>query len=202
MESFKLIAVKCKNCASGLTVEMNDTIVYCSSCGSGWEIINDDLQPIEIGFARPLVNGQGEVVYKGFWLVDAYVKINSKDASGGLFSSFFGSSNKTEGKILFYVPAFWMTIDSVKNLGSQFTLRNPVSSPQKYNVKVTGFTFSKDDARKIAEFIFLSAEAEKKDTIRNINYEMKVNSYSVLGIPFYKQPNGRLRDAVLGIEIS
>ncbi|MCX7878464.1 MAG: hypothetical protein N2510_07485 [Ignavibacteria bacterium] len=202
MEDFKLIAIKCKSCDSGLTVEMNDTIVYCSSCGNGWEIINDELHPIEVGFAKPVLQGQGEIVYKGFWLVDSYVRINSRDSSGGWMSSFFGDGSKTEGNILFYVPAFWMTIDSVKNIGSQFTLRNPVPSPQKYSVKVTGFTFSKDDAKKIAEFIFLSAEAEKKDTVRNINYELTVNSYRVLGVPFYKQPNGKLRDAVLGIEVA
>jgi hypothetical protein len=201
MEDFRLIAVKCKSCDSGLTVDVNDNIVYCSSCGNGWEIIKDELHPIEIGFAKPILQGNGELVYKGFWLVDAYVKILSRDSSGGWISSFFGSDNKTEGNITFYVPAFWLTIESVKNIGSQFTLRNPVPNPEKFNVKITGFTFNKDDAKKIAEFIFLSVEAEKNDTIRNINYDLKINSYRVLGIPFYKQPNGKLRDAVLGIEV-
>jgi len=201
MEDFRLIAVKCKSCDSGLTVDVNDTIVYCSSCGNGWEIINDQLHPIEIGFAKPVMKGEGELVYKGFWLVDAHVKILSRDSSGGWITSLFGSDNKTEGNITFYVPAFWLTIESVKNIGSQFTLRNPVPNPEKFNVKITGFTFNKDDAKKIAEFIFLSVEAEKNDTIRNINYDLKINSYRVLGIPFYKQPNGKLRDAVLGIEV-
>ena len=201
MEDFRLIAVKCKSCDSGLTVDVNDTIVYCSSCGNGWEIIKDELHPIEIGFAKPILQGNGELVYKGFWLVDAHVKILSRDSSGGWITSLFGSDNKTEGNITFYVPAFWLTIESVKNIGSQFTLRNPVPNPEKFNVRITGFTFNKEDAKKIAEFIFLSLEAEKNDTIRNIDYDLKVNSYRVLGIPFYKQPNGKLRDAVLGTEV-
>jgi hypothetical protein len=201
MEDFKLIAVKCKSCDSGLTVEMNDKIVYCSSCGNGWEIVNDDLVPIEIGFAKPLVQGQGEIVYKGFWLVDTYVKILSRDSSGGWISSLFGGSNKTEGDVKFYVPAFWMPIESAKQLGVAFTTKNAVPSPEKYNVKLSGFTYSKEDAKKIAEFIFLSIEAEKSDTVRNISYDIKVKNYNVLGVPFYKQPNGKLRDAVTGIEV-
>lgn len=201
MEDFKLIAVKCKSCDSGLTVEMNDSIVYCSSCGNGWEIVNDELVPIEINFAQALVKGEGELVYKGFWLVDTYVKILSRDSSGGWISSLFGGSNKTEGDVLFYVPAFWMQIESVKQIGVGFTTKNAVPSPQKYNVKMTGFNFSKEDAKKIAEFIFLSIEAEKTDTVRNIQYDIKVKNYRVLGVPFYKQPNGKLRDAVLGIEV-
>jgi hypothetical protein len=202
MEDFKLIAVKCKSCDSGLTVEMNDNIVYCSSCGNGWEIVNDELVPIDVNFAAPLVKGDGELVYKGFWLVDAFVKINSRDSSGGWISNLFGGSNKTEGDVMFYVPAFWMPIESAKNIGVSYTLKNAVPSPQKYNVKLTGFNFSKEDARKIAEFLFLSIEAEKNDTIRNISYDIKVKSYKVLGVPFYKQPNGRLKDAVLGIEVA
>lgn len=202
MEDFKLIPVKCKSCDSGLTVEMNDNIVYCASCGNGWEIVNDDLQPIEIGFAKPLVQGQGELVYKGFWIVNAYVKIHSRDSSGGWISSLFGGANKTEGDVKFYVPAFWMQIESAKQIGVAFTTKNAVPSPEKYNVKLTGFNYTKDDAKKIAEFIFLSIEAEKSDTVRNINYDLDVKSYGVLGVPFYKQPNGRLKDAVTGIEVA
>lgn len=202
MEDFKLIAVKCKSCDSGLTVEMNDNIVYCSSCGNGWEIINEELVPVEIGFAKPLIQGQGELVYKGFWLVDTYVKIHSRDSSGGWMSSLFGGANKTEGDVMFYVPAFWMPIESVKQIGVTFTTKNAVPSPEKYNVKLTGFNFSKEDAKKIAEFIFLSIEAEKSDMVRNISYDMKVKSYRVLGVPFYKQPSGRLKDAITGIEVA
>ena len=202
MEDFQLIAIKCTSCGSGLMVEVNDYVVYCSNCGNGYEIIDAKLVPMEINFAKPAVKGQGDVVYKPFWLMNINVNIISRDASGGFISNLFGGSHKTSGDVLFYVPAFWMTIDSVKNIGGTFTLKNPVASPQKFNTKMTGFAFSKEDAKKIAEFIFLSIEAEKSDTVRSIEYEMKVNSIQVLGVPFYQQPNGKLRDAILGIEIS
>ncbi|MGH2574885.1 MAG: hypothetical protein ACRDFC_04200, partial [Ignavibacteria bacterium] len=189
-------------CDSGLVIEVNDNVVYCSSCGNGYEIIKDKLEPIEINFAKPLLPSQGELLYKPFWLLNTHLNIHSRDSSGGWLSNIFGgSSNKTQGNVLFYVPAFWMTIDSVKNIGGTFTQKNPVASPQKYNVKMTGFNFSKEDAKKIAEFIFLSIEAEKSDMIKNIQYDLNVQSTQVLGVPFYKLTNGRLKDAVLGIEI-
>lgn len=201
MEDFKVVALKCKSCDSGLMIDVNDVVAYCSNCGNGWEIQNDTLVPIDINFAKPLVQGQGDIVYKPFWLVNANVNIISRDAAGQWVSSIFGGSHQTQGDVLFYVPAFWMTIESVKNLGGQLTMKNPVASPQKYNTKMTGFSFSKEDAKKIAEFIFLSIEAEKSDTIRNIDYTLTVNSIQVLGMPFYKEPNGKMKDAVLGIEV-
>ena len=201
MEDFKLVALKCAKCDSGLTVEVNDNVVYCSSCGSGFEIVNDKLVPIEVNFAKALLPGKGEMVYKPFWLLKTHLNILSRDSSGGWLSNIFGgNSNKTQGEVLFYVPAFWMTIDSVKNIGCTFTQKNPVASPQKYNVKMTGMNFSREDAKKLAEFIFLSIEAEKSDTLKNIQYQMDVKSTEILGIPFYKLPDGSLQDAVLGIK--
>jgi hypothetical protein len=202
MEDFKLIAVQCPSCSSGLTVEVNDNIVYCSSCGNGYEIINDKLEPIDINFAHPVVTGQGDVVYKPFWLVKTNVNIISRDASGGWISNLFGSSGKNSGNITFYVPAFWMDIESMSKLGTNFTQKNPVASPQKYNVPLTGFVYTKDDAKKMCDFILLTMEGEKSDTIKNIDYRIEVKSMEILGVPFYKQPNGRMRDAVLGIELN
>jgi hypothetical protein len=202
MEDFKLVAIKCIKCDSGLTVEVNDSVVYCSSCGNGYEILNDKLVPIEINFAKALLAGNGETVYKPFWLLRTHLKILSRDSSGGWLSNIFGgNTNKTEGDVVFYVPGFWMTIDSVKNIGCTFTQKNPVASPQKYNVKMTGMNFSKEDARKLADFIFLSIEAEKSDMLKNIQYQMDVKSTEILGIPFYRLPDGKLQDAVLGIEV-
>ena len=59
MEDFKLIAFKCPSCDSGLGVEINDNVVYCSSCGNGYEITDDKLVPIEVNFAKPLLQGTG-----------------------------------------------------------------------------------------------------------------------------------------------
>src|SRR5213593_397796 len=106
MEDFKLVALKCAKCDSGLTVEVNDNVVYCSSCGSGFEIVNDKLVPIEVNFAKALLPGKGEMVYKPFWLLKTHLNILSRDSSGGWLSNIFGgNSNKTQGEVLFYVPA-------------------------------------------------------------------------------------------------
>ncbi|HMS35313.1 MAG TPA: hypothetical protein PKC91_14615 [Ignavibacteria bacterium] len=202
MSDFILEAVKCKKCDSGLMVEVNDNIVYCSSCGSGFEIIEGVLTPIEINFAAAAIRSEGEMIYKPFWLLKSNINIAERKASGNFLKNIFGGSNdNTSGNITFYIPAFYCSIESMKNLATQFTMRNPVSSPQKYNTKLVGFAYGKEDAKKLAEFILISLEAEKSDTMKSFNYEMKFESMEILGIPFYKQGNGRLKDAVLGIEI-
>jgi len=202
LSDFILEAVKCKKCDSGLVVEMNDNIVYCSSCGSGYEIINGEFLPIEINFAAAALRGDGELIYKPFWLVKTKVEILDRKAGGNFLKNLFGGSGEqTSGNINFYIPAFYCSLESMKNLSTQFTSRNPVASPQKYNTKLTGFVYGKEDAKKLSEFLLISLEAEKSDTMKNFNYKIDFETMEVLGIPFYKLAEGRYKDAILGIEV-
>jgi hypothetical protein len=202
MSDFKLEAIKCKNCGSGLVVEINDYVTYCGSCGSGFEIVNGELQPIEINFSATAIPGNSEVVYKPFWLMKTNVEILERTAAGGFMKNLFGGSSATSGEITFYIPAFYCTLDNLKKIASTFTQKNPVASPQKYNSKLTGFAYGKEDAKKLAEFLLISFEAEKSDTMKTFRYNITYNSCEILGIPFYKESNGKLKDAVLGIEIN
>ena len=95
----------------------------------------------------------------------------------------------------------YCNIETAKNLSTEFTNRNPVASPQKYNTKLVGFAYGKEDAKKLCEFILISLEAEKNDVMKTFNYKIDYQSLEVLGIPFYKIGNGRYKDAVLGLEI-
>lgn len=202
MSDFRLEAVKCKNCRSGLVVEMNDNIVYCSSCGSGFEILQEGLIPIEINFAAPAIRSEGEMIYKPFWLLKTTLNILERKASGAFLKNLFGGSDEsTSGNITFYIPAFYCSLDTLRNIATQYTLKNPVASPQKYNVSLKGFDYGKQDAKKLSEFLLISFEAEKSDVMKNFRYDLIFNSMEILGIPFYNLGSGRFKDAVLGTEI-
>jgi len=201
MAEFKLEAIKCKNCGSGLMVEVNDFVTYCTNCGSGFEIVDGVLQPIEVNFANAAIRDEGEMVYKPFWILNTHVTILERTSSGGFFKNLFGGNDGTGGDIKFYIPSFYAPVDKLKELAYTYTQKNPVASPQKYNVKLTGYAFGREDAEKIAEFILISFEAEKSDTMKTFRYDIKFNNYEILGIPFYKQADGRLKDGLLGITI-
>ncbi|MBS1550656.1 MAG: hypothetical protein JST15_01140 [Bacteroidetes bacterium] len=202
MSDFRLEAVICKNCGSGLVVEINDNIVYCSSCGSGFEILQEGLVPIEINFAAAAIRAEGEMIYKPFWLLKSTVNIFERKSSGAFLKNLFGGSNEsTSGDIAFYVPAFYCPLEVLKNISTKFTLKNPIASPQKYNVSLKGFDYGKQDAKKLSEFLLISFEAEKSDVMKNFRYELVFHSMEILGIPFYDLGKGRLKDAVLGTEI-
>lgn len=195
---FKLEAIKCKNCGSGLMVDINDAITYCSNCGSGFELVDGEMQPIEINFAAAAMRPDGEMIYKPFWFVRANVDITKREASGGFLGKMFGNKPQMQFSMNFYIPAFDCDIETLKNLAQIYTSQNPVASPQKYNTKLTGFAYGKEDAKKLCEFILISFEAEKKDTIKEFEFTIKYNSFEILGIPFYRNSDGRLTDGIFG----
>ncbi len=86
------------------------------------------------------MRSEGEIIYKPFWLLKTKINIQERKASGNFLSNLFGGSiENPTGEISFYVPAFYCPIETMKILSTQFTMRNPVASPQKYNTKLVGF---------------------------------------------------------------
>lgn len=202
MSDIRITAIQCANCGSTLSVEVNDMITYCISCGSGFELVDGKLQPIEINFIAPIHSQPGELIYKPFWKLETSVNIIERYASEGFLKKLFsGNTPGAEGIVNFVIPAFDCSIDSLKKLAMHYTFQAPGLSPQKFSVSLKGFSYGRKDARKLAEFILISFEAEKPDTIRSFKYELKFLNESILGVPFYYLQDKTLFDAVSGINV-
>jgi len=199
----RLVALKCQKCGSLLNADTKDLVFYCGNCDSGFELINekDELVPVSIDFAIPNKKMNAEIVYYPFWVFDANVKINSRDAAGsitGFIMNIFGKEDKQVGK--FYVPAFETTLENIRKLGLEFTKGQPEFDVLKKG-KLKGCTYSSKDAVKFADFIFLNMEAAKPDTLRSISYDLGLSSPKVIAIPFYKLSGSGLMDGIMGITI-
>ncbi len=199
----RLVALKCQKCGSLLNADTKDVVFYCGSCDSGFELINekDELVPVNIDFAIPNKKMNSEVVYYPFWVFDANIKINSRDAAGsvtGFIMNIFGKEDKKVGK--FYVPAFETQLENTRKLGLEFTNRQPEFDVLKKG-KLKGCTYSSKDAMKFADFIFLSMEAGKSDTLRSISYDLGLSSPKVIAIPFYKLSGSGFTDGIMGITV-
>jgi len=200
MSEIQIMVVKCTNCGSTLNVEVNDEITYCISCGSGFELVDGKLFPIEVNFISPTIPEQGKLIYKPFWKLETNVNIIERDAGSNLFKKLFSNNSSQPERLLnFVIPAFDCSIESLKKLAFYYTFQNPPLSPQKFSINLKGFSYGREDARKLAEFILISFEAEKPDTIRSLKYELKFLNDSILGIPFYLLENKTLIDGVSGM---
>jgi len=204
----RLVALKCSKCGSLLKAEPNDIVFYCNNCGTGFELINekDELAAVNIDFALPAKKQDAEIVYLPFWVFDTNIQINSRDSdqtlgsAAGFIKNIFSGGDGRKPVKKFYVPAFETPITNIRTLGMEFTKNQPELESIKKD-KLTGCRFSSMDAQKLADFIFLSIEAEKPDMLKNITYSLGLSSPRAIGIPFYKTGSS-LTDGILGITIS
>jgi ribosomal protein S27AE len=199
----RLVALKCQKCGSLLNADTKDVVFYCGNCDSGFELINekDELVPVSIDFAIPNKKMTAEIIYYPFWVFEANVKISGRDAAGsitGFIMNIFGKEDKQVGK--FYVPAFETPLENIRKLGLEFTKAQPEFDVLKKG-KLKGCSYSSKDAMKFADFIFLSMEAGKSDTLRSISYDPGLSSPKVIAIPFYKMSGSGLMDGIMGISI-
>lgn len=204
----RLVALKCEKCGSLLDADQNDVVYYCNNCDTGYELINekDELVPAEVDFALPANVMDAEVIYYPFWVFDADITISSRDVSGssGIIGELFKKNQGdggTAGHVKkFYVPAFDTSLENIKKLGLGFTQHQPDYETVTKD-KVRGCIYSSKDAEKIAEFIFLSLEAEKPDKLSSISYDLGLSSSKIVGMPFYRTEGTGLVDGILGIKL-
>lgn len=201
----RLITLKCEKCGSLLNADPKDVVYYCGHCGTGYELISekDELVPMNIDFAVSKKPVDAAVVYLPFWVFDADIQIGSRDSSGsvtGFLKKALGGNDSERTVDKFYVPAFDAPLENIKKLGLEFTKHQPDLETIKKD-RITGGICSSRDAEKLADFIFLSSEAEKPDTLKHISYTMGLSNKRVVGIPFYKTSEKGLTDGILGIKI-
>jgi len=208
LSGLRLVALKCEKCGSLLDAGQSDVVYYCNNCDTGYELINekDDLVPVDVEFALPENTRDAEIIYYPFWVFDTDIEISSREASGtiGSLGKFIKKKVGAEGDVKpvekFYVPAFDTSMENIKKLGLEFTQNQPDYDTIKKD-KIKGCIYSREDAAKIADFIFLSLEAEKADMLKHISYSLGLSSPKIVGIPFYRTDNSGLVDGILGIEL-
>ena len=73
-----------------------------------------------------------------------------------------------------WVPAFGLSLDLAKNWGAYLTRTQPAlrPGPAPQDVPLRGCVVALEDARKLAEFVVLSIEAERPDMLRSIAFTL------------------------------
>jgi hypothetical protein len=198
-ESLKIVPLTCGTCGNPMEADTGDVVFYCTDCGSGFQLVGDRIEPLEVVFLEAKKGSVSE--YLPFWILDVTVQLRHRDARGGaisFISDLFGKG-KSSGRRPFYIPAFDVPLPKLKELAIAFTRAQPPFT-DKVSGKLPGGKYTRHDAEMMARYVFLSLEAQKPDTLQSLSYSLVVHQAGLLGVPFSRRGDGRF-DAVLGIEI-
>ena len=166
----ELIPLVCFNCETAVPAQPEEVAWACSRCGQG--LVLDEtkgLDALEIHYHADLRPGAPG---KPFWVVEGQVTLNR---------AVYGGQNQTQEALqfwatarCFFVPAYTCPLETLTSLGPQFLLKPPALQ----DGPAGGFdavTLAPTDLQAMVEFIVMAVEASRKDKLRSMNIELRLN---------------------------
>jgi len=178
----QLVALSCPKCSGKLYAGAGGVFLYCGECGSGFEIDDrDELSQIPVYFARLRKESQEFIP---FWAFDAKLEVRDLQIHGsqkqrGLIQLF-----QERGTIRLYVAAFPGDLEQQTPRSQQLTFDQPQLEFLQRQKSIQGVVISQKDARKIAEYLFLTSEIDRKDMLKSLSYNLKLENPSMFLIAF------------------
>jgi hypothetical protein len=184
----KLIALSCPHCSRPLAPEEHDVAILCPHCGRPVEIGEDGPAPITVRFARRGPDGELPASWQPYWAFQGAVAIRQRGTQGG------GSRGEKESLAFwaaprrFLVPAWALPVEQIMERGRELLKRLPAGSEwveveQPADVRLQPAILFAEEARAILEFIVLSIEAERSDSLKSLAFDLDLGPAELWALP-------------------
>ena len=170
-QPIELVPLVCIQCSTAIPAGVEEVAWACAQCGQG--MVLDEahgLEALDIHYSADIPqNSTG----KPYWVADGQVTMERKTYGsagkhGKAAEQFWGQSRR------FFVPAFQAPLESLLEIAKAMLLNPPrLSSGSATPLEVV--TLYRDDVFTASEFIVIAIEAERKDKIKSINFELKLS---------------------------
>lgn len=177
----ELLPMYCTRCQFPIPAQSDEVAWICEHCGQGVLLWKDhDLVPIDVHFAaNPPAGAPEQPLGKPFWVTTGKVEIRRTtfhgDRSGEMLAFW-----QTERH--FFIPAYNLELEEVVRLGCSLLRQPPALTPGS-PVKFLPVTVPPDDMRPLAEFIILAVEAERKDDLKTIDFQLELQPPQLWVLP-------------------
>jgi len=170
-QPIELVPLACLQCSTPIPAQPDEVAWACSQCGHGMFLDTDQgLEPLEIQYSSQI---PPDTIGKPFWVADG--RVNMKRAtygsSGkhGIAAEQFWSQPKR-----FLIPAFQAPLEHLLELAKTMLLNPPELSPGT-PTRFEAVTLYHEDVHSAAEFVVMAIEAERKDQVKTIEFELQLS---------------------------
>jgi hypothetical protein len=190
----KVSQIKCPRCGKASFSKLKDSVIYCEDCrtlhtlGEAGPIILE-YEIAEFGKELPL-----RKFHMPFWRLFSQVTVFSSQVVGGwagrLLSGAAGSGN-LNGTMFIFVPGIELPPDVYKRMAQDYTANPPqYRGAERFGFERLPVIVDELAARKLADFLILSFEAEKPGVLQDIKYSVEVQRTKLIYLPFYQDAEG------------
>ena len=159
----------CTKCQTPIQAHPDEVAWVCPQCQQGL-LLSDEhaLDSLTVHFSSSLISGKTGFPY---WVAVGQVNTLERSTFKGderaAMLSFWQQPHQ------FFVPAFTMPLDQLVEFGSRM-LKQPPALQAGNPMPFQPATLRPTDMRPVAEFIVLAIEAERKDQLRTLNFNLNL----------------------------
>ena len=174
----ELVPLNCIQCGASIPAADDEVAWVCYQCDQGQHLGVDGLLPLEIHYAtglRPPKKGYP------FWVCQGRVTID-RDTYGTFGKKDNEALNFWKEPRQFIIPAFSYPLEEFSQKGVQWLQRPPLMQtgpPSAFEPA----TVAADDVSAWAEFLVIALEAERKDKVKKIVFNLKLNQPELWVLP-------------------
>lgn len=181
----RLVPIACVKCRAPLPAQPDEVAWVCEQCGQGLLL---DASPapgpnesatrvLDVFFSSAVKPGQ-----KGrpFWVARGQVALTARQTyqgdEGRAAREFWAAPR------LFYIPAWETTLDEIVSMGVSF-IRSPQRLDPGARVPFLPVVTAPGDVRALVEFMIVSIEADRRDALKTVNFDLKLDPLQLWVLP-------------------
>jgi hypothetical protein len=167
----ELVPLLCVKCSTPVPAEPDEVAWVCAQCGQGLLLDEDKgLVPLEVHYSAGIApNALG----KPFWVAEGRVNLyrkayDSSDKEAEQSSRFWSQPRQ------FFVPAFSSPLGSLLVVAVDYLIQPPDLKPGDV-ARFEPVTLHQEDVRSAAEFIVVAVEAQRKDKVKQVDFNLQLS---------------------------
>jgi len=178
-QPIRLTPLVCIRCQTPILAQPNEVAWVCTQCGQGQILSNEaSLKSLDIHYAANLPsNGPA----RPFWVAEGQVTLGERKTYSGNEAKEAGSFWQAPRR--FFIPAFALPLDQVIAVGTQLLRTPPDVTATQSAAPFAAVTILPQDVRPYAEFIVLGIEADRKDKLRSIQFDIRLGEPQLWVLP-------------------
>jgi hypothetical protein len=172
-----LIPLLCVKCKAPIPAGPEEVAWVCALCGQG-QVLDEDNGLVSLDFhCLPGIaaNSRG----KPFWVVEGKVSLERSTYSGNRAAE---AAQYWSEPRLFFIPAFSTGLDAGLELANRLLLSPPAlqeGPPAAFEPVV----IASGDVRPLVEFLIISVEAGRKDTLKELRFQVSLGEPALWVLP-------------------
>jgi len=169
----ELVPLQCVKCATSIAAQPDEVLWVCETCGQA-QILNagQTLEPLTIHYSSWLPQ-QG--VGKPVWVAAGSAALQRE-----IYGKIFNGDKTEEMRAFwsvprwFFIPAYSLPLDSLLQTGVEKILSPQPLQEGGPRLPFLPVTVLPEDVKPLAEFVVLALEADRKDNLRTLNFDLQL----------------------------